>query len=189
GTGNDLIVGNVTNTLADTLVGGAGNDTILGSISNVGNAADNQGDTMTGNAGNDVFVFRGSDAVETFQVSAGTTRVTQITDFVAGTDKIAIVNDAAAFTTFVLANSQNIATAANLTDVYAGISAIAASTANILQGAYITVLAGALAGKTYLYVNDIAGAGVSNANDMLIDLTGISGTFTANDVVFGYTVA
>ncbi|MGE0745561.1 MAG: beta strand repeat-containing protein [Rhodospirillales bacterium] len=187
GSGNDAIVGNGTATLADTLVGGGGNDVILGTISNDG-TRDNQGDTLTGNAGTDTFVFQGATAADVYHVSAGTTRVTAISDFVAGTDKIALVNDAAAFTTFVLANSQNIATAANLTDVYAGVSAIAASTANIVQGAYITVLAGALAGKTYLYVND-ATAGVSNADDMLIDLTGISGTFTANDVVFGYTVA
>jgi hypothetical protein len=184
GSGNDTLVGNINALLADTISGGGGNDRILGNITNTAAAADNQGDTFTGGAGNDTFVFQGATAVDMFHVSAGTTRVDRITDFVAGTDKIALVNDAAAFTTFVLANSQNIATAANLTDVYAGISAIAASTAAIVQGAYITVLAGALAGKTYLYVNDIAGAGVSNANDMLIDITGISGSFTANDVVF-----
>ena len=67
--------------------------------------------------------------------------------------------------------------------VYDGITAIAASTAGgALSASIVTVSAGARAG-TYLYVNDATG-GVSAAADMLVNITGISGTLTASDFVF-----
>ncbi|MBM3486161.1 MAG: hypothetical protein FJX67_05955 [Alphaproteobacteria bacterium] len=188
GSGNDALVGNLKASLADTISGGGGNDIILGTISNAAGASDQQADTFTRGAGNDIFVFQGATVADVYRVSSNNTAMTRITDFVAGSDKIALVNDAAAFTTFVLANSQNIASAANLTDVYNGISAIAASTATIVQGSFITVLAGALAVKQYLYVNNATGA-VAAVDDSLIDITGLSGTFTANEVTFSYTVA
>jgi len=123
-----------------------------------------------------------ADALKT---SSGTTAIVSITDFVAGTDKIGIVDTGVGgpATSMVLTAAQTIATAANLTAVYAGITAIAQSNAGgALSGAVVTVSAGAAAG-TYLYVND-TNAVVSNGNDMLINITGITGTLANSDFVF-----
>ncbi len=91
GTGNDLLDGAAGHDLlngddgADTLLGGAGNDTLAGSIGNdlLDGAAGadrlhggNGTDLLTGGAGADMFVFDlGSDT-------------DQVTDFVAGVDKL-----------------------------------------------------------------------------------------------------
>lgn len=181
---------------ADIIIGGSGNDVIqAAAASTVG-----QADTLTGGAGVDTFkiVAAGTGATNTtlaadfatlLTSSAGTTGVLKITDFVAGTDKIHLEINAAtgattvAGTSMVLANAQTIATAADLAAVYAGITGIAASVAGgAVSGAVVTVTAGGAAG-TYLYVND-ATAGVSNTADMLINITGVSGTITANDFIF-----
>ena len=164
-TGNETLIGT---SQADIIYGGAG------------------ADVMTGGAGADKFTFAsGSESV-------GTTAIDRITDFVAGTDKIVLDDGSGSFfagislTTTTTANvnaTQNIANAANLADVYAGINAIAASTASLVQVVVVTVSAGAAAG-TYLYIND-GNAAVSSTDDMLINITGISGTLTASDFLFG----
>lgn len=178
-------------TKADVIKGGTGNDTIQGApASTVG-----QADVLTGGAGIDTFKFVATDTgtlatdfATLLTTSAGTTAVTKITDFVAGTDKIHLeidnsVGTPVAGTSIALANPQTISTAADLTAVYAGITAISASTAGgALNGVVVTVTSGAAAG-TYLYIND-ATAAVSNSADMLINITGISGTLTANDFAF-----
>jgi len=69
GAGNDIMNGGAGN---DILDGGAGNDTVNGGTGN---------DTLTGGANNDTFVFN--------KPTAGS--VDNITDFVTGTDKIALV--------------------------------------------------------------------------------------------------
>ncbi|MCP4247967.1 MAG: DUF4214 domain-containing protein, partial [bacterium] len=111
------------------------------------------------------------------------TSVTRITDFDVATDKISLVNDAAAFTSITLQTPQTVGIAANLTAVYAGITAIAVSVnGGAANGVVVTVSAGAAAG-TYLYVNDATGA-VSNANDMLVNITGITTTLSTTNFQF-----
>lgn len=174
GSGNDIINGGAGN---DTINAGAGNDVIT---VNTANSAD----TISVGAGSDTVKFSAATPGAMFATSAGTTGVVKITDFAAGTDKIGLVDTASAFTSMVLSSAQTITSAADLTGVYAGISAIGASTDDgALSGAVVTVSAGAAAG-TYLYVNDVAGAGVSSTDDMLINLTGLTGTLSANDFVF-----
>ena len=175
---------------ADVIVGGSGADRIASSIAGTDAAGQaNQSDTLTGGAGADTFVFAATSATNAatakatlYAQSAGTTAVVKITDFVAGTDKIALVAGTTPFTSATVATAQTIATAADLTAVYAGITAISASTATAASTVIVTVSGGAAAG-TYLYVND-ATPGVSNSADMLINLTGITGTFSAGDIVF-----
>jgi len=177
---------------ADVIVGGSGADTINSALGGVVTRAD----TLTGGAGADIFSFKitgtnnqANDNVTLYTVSSGTTAVTKITDFVAGTDKIHLEIDntagtLVAGTSMVLATAQTIATASSLTAVYAGITAIGASTnGGALSGVVVTVSGGSAAG-TYLYVNDAAGAGVSNSADMLINLTGLTGTLSAGDFTF-----
>jgi hypothetical protein len=181
GSGNDRLVGEIDPARPDTVGGGIGNDLIYGTPINFDGASNTSGDVLTGGAGSDVFVFEGEDEGSTLRISSGTTRLTHITDFAAGIDKIAIVNDFANYTSFVLDGTQTIGTAANLAAVYAAIAAIPASAGGgALHGAFIVVSGGGAAGS-YLYVNDAFG-GVSNTDDMLLNLTGISGTFSAGDV-------
>lgn len=191
GAGNDVLTGNAAK---DTIVGGAGADTINGGAgidTILGGAGDdvitvntaNQRDTITGGADADTIKFSAADLVNTLQTSSGTVAIVSIKDFVAGTDKIGIVDTGGAATSMVLTAAQTIETAVTLSDVYAGITAIAASVdGGALSGAVVTVSGGAAAG-TYLYVNDAMGA-VSNANDMLINITGITGTLANSDFVF-----
>jgi len=180
GAGNDTI--NVLGSTAfvtktNTAAAAAGTTTVIA-------GAAGHGDSITLGAGADTIKFIAADIVDTLKASAGTTRVTKINDFTAGQDKIAIVDLGGAATSMVLATAQTVATAASLTEVYAAITAISASTdGGALSGVVVTVSAGVSAG-TYLYINDAAGAGVSNANDMLINITGISGTLTATDFLF-----
>lgn len=173
GTGNDTIT---TGNGNDTVDGGAGNDRIIIT------GAD-QADRVTTGAGTDTVVFSAANIAALTNVSAAVGGVVSITDFTAGTDKIALVNTGGAQTSITLANAQTIATAASITAVYAGITAIAASVDQAATSAVVvTVSAGAAAG-TYLYIND-ATAGVSNADDMLINITGITGTLATSDFVF-----
>jgi hypothetical protein len=176
-TGKLSLIGSPKN---DVIIGGSGADTLQGAA----NGTANQADVLTGGAGADKFVFKVAAATGAtfFATSAGTSAITKITDFVAGTDKFDFITTTP-LASATVANPQTIATAADLTAVYAGITAIAASTTTVASTAVITVSAGAAAG-TYLYVNDIADAGVSNTNDMLINITGLSGTITANDFIF-----
>lgn len=187
-TGKLTVVGSVKN---DVLIGGSAADTIQGAVASTAN----QADTLTGGAGGDTFKFvvtgtdaQATDSAKLYTLSSGTTAITRITDFVAGTDKIhfEIDNKAGALvagTSMALSAAQTITTATNLTDVYAGITAIAASTNGAaLSGAVVTVSSGAAAG-TYLYIND-ATAVVSNTTDMLINITGISGTLSGTDFTF-----
>lgn len=187
-TGILTVVGSAKN---DVLIGGSGADTLQGAVA----STVNQADTLTGGAGADTFKFvvtgtnvQATDSATLYTLSSGTTAVVHITDFVAGTDKIHLEIDntagtLVAGTSMALSAPQTITTATNLTDVYAGITAIAASTnGGALSGAVVTVSSGAAAG-TYLYIND-ATAAVSNSADMLINITGISGTLSATDFTF-----
>ncbi len=78
GAGNDTITGNAG---ADTLTGGAGNDTLLGGIGADILYGGLGTDTLTGGDGADMFVF---DSI------LSTNNIDKITDFVVGTDKIAL---------------------------------------------------------------------------------------------------
>lgn len=191
-TGKLTVTGSVK---SDVLKGGSGND-ILQVGQGASGAVASQADVLTGGAGVDTFKFAetyNTDKATTFAAilkqSAGTSGIVKITDFVAGTDKLSFSswNTGSAAqdigTGITLATAQTIATAADLSAVYGGITAISASTAGgALNGVVVTVSAGAAAG-TYLYIND-ATAGVSSSNDMLINITGITGTLTANDFVW-----
>lgn len=178
--------------LADILIGGSGNDTFNGGAGldtiTAGAGADtitvnvaSQADVNTLGAGADTIKFSGTSTTM-MTTSTGTSAIVSITDFAAGTDKIGLVNSTGAFTSVTLA-TQTIATAADLTAVWSGISAVAASaTSGAASAVLVTVSAGAAAGS-YLYVNDTTGA-VSNTADMLVKVTGLTGTLAATDFVF-----
>jgi Ca2+-binding RTX toxin-like protein len=170
GAGNDTLLSGLAGN--DTINGGDGNDTI---VSGTGN------DSLTGGAGSDTFRYNGTvNAVYTDSL-ATTAGLDRITDFVAGTDKIGLVNTGTTVTSVTL-TSVAVATAADVGTLLTAIgNSVAASTAAAAQVGVITVAAGAMAG-TYLFVNDLNNA--AQAADTLINITGVSGTITTGDFVF-----
>ena len=197
GTGNGAIIKGASSSPAavNTLFGSAQNDIIAaGSGSDLldGNAGQ---DTLTGGAGVDQFIYDGG-----FASNVGTANVDRITDFVAGVggDQFKFATGANNFIngrTFTAATNvnintaQTIATAANIIDVFNGIAAnpIAASNDTTLQTVLVTVSAGLAAG-TYLYANN-GTAAVSDADDFLVNVSGITGTLsvtpTTGNFIFG----
>lgn len=170
----------------DGITGGSGSDLLRG---NAGQ------DTLTGGAGVDQFIYGGGSAN-----NAGTANVDRIADFVAGVggDQFKFAIGANNFldglnftatTTVNINDPKTVATAANISDVFNGILAnpIAGSTNLTLQVALVNVSAGLAAG-TYLYANDGTG-GVSNADDFLVNVSGITGTLsvtpTTGNFIFG----
>lgn len=195
GSGNDTIVLAAGGQTA-TVNAGAGNDVInlvgastyvnannavttTAGVNNVQAGGANHGDVITLGGGTDTVRFTANNLANLDAISAGTTRIVSLKDFVVGADKIAMINGAANAISFTTA--QTVASADTLTQVYAGITAIATS-GTTLSAALVTVNSGARAG-TYLYVND-GTAAVSNTADMLVNITGISGTLSAADFVF-----
>lgn len=175
GSGNDTLHGGV---LADTISGGQGNDNIHQSAP----GGTSVGDVLNGGSGADRFIFTGAGPTM-YTESAGTTAVTSIGDFVAGTDKIVLIDTFGPFTSATVAATQNIFSANSLTAVYAGITAIAGSVTGGAASAAVVVVSTGTAAGTYLYVNDVF-APVVNATDMLINITGLVGTLTQGDIAF-----
>ena len=173
GSGADFLWSSTAN---DIISGGDGDDTFF-----VDSADD--ADILTGGGSADIFKFSASTFAAMLGTSSSTTAVTKITDFVSGTDKIALVDTGGNNTSITLQTAQTVSTAASLTAVYAGITAIAVGVDGGAHSAVVvTVSAGISAGK-YLYVNDATG-GVSNTADMLIDITGLTGTLATTDFQF-----
>jgi Ca2+-binding RTX toxin-like protein len=187
--GTDLVNASISYTLPNnvenlTLTGssninGTGNNLNNTLTSNSGNNTLNGGagiDTLTGGVGSDIFVFQfGQSPV------SGADR---ITDFAIGTDKIDLLtslgvamNAPTAFTR--AANS----TATTLTNVVNNIftDANGALTGNQALGvnsaALVNVTTSGIAG-TYLVINDGV-AGFQSSNDLLVNITGSSGTLPA----------
>ena len=179
----DIILGG---TKADVLNGGAGKDTISGGagddVITVNTAA--QADQITLGDGKDVVKFSGANLAATLATSAGTTDVVRITDFVAGTDKIGLVD--AGWSVHVDRSLERPDDCFGcqpdccLCWYHGDLQHPRAALRQAVLSSRVT--AGASAG-TYLYVND-ATAGVSNANDLLVNITGLTGTLAATDFVF-----
>lgn len=163
----------VGSTKADIIIGGTGADVITGGLLN---------DTLTGGAGADKFYLTTGAAADLFVGSLATTAsMDRITDFVAGTDKIGLVNGTTPVTSVVL-TSVTVATAADVATLLTAIgNSVGASTAPVSQVGVITVTAGTMAG-TYLLINDTANG--ATATDSLINITGVSGTIATGDFIF-----
>jgi len=167
GTGNRLnntLTGNSGN---NTLTGNAGNDTLNG---NAGR------DTLTGGVGSDIFVFQ-------FRQSP-VSGADIITDFAIGTDRIDLLSSSggvlAAPTRFARAANSTATTLTNVvnnvfTDANGGLTGNQALGVN--SSALVNITSSGIAG-TYLVINDGV-AGFQSGNDLLVNITGYSGTLPA----------
>jgi RTX calcium-binding nonapeptide repeat (4 copies) len=161
GAGADTITAGVG--VADTIVGGGGADVI---VSGTGNFKD----TITGGSGADTFN----------QVTAQTAVYDHITDFVGGVDEIKTGFAGAAVTdmrTTSTTGAANVAAAGQI----AATAAIALAATNY-DGAGDTILF-TFGSKTYLAVNEGANGTVVDGTDVIVEVTGITGTLVAGDII------
>jgi Ca2+-binding RTX toxin-like protein len=150
----------IGNGLNNTLTGNTGNNSLNGEAG---------ADTLAGKGGADVFVFRFGQSI----LGA----VDRITDFAIGLDKIdlltqggAVMNAPIAFTRAADSITTNISTI--ITNVFA--DADGALVGNQALGINNSVLVKG-GTSTYLIINDGV-AGFQSANDLVVNLTGITGT-------------
>jgi hypothetical protein len=156
--------------------GNAGNNNITGNngINQINGA--NGADTLTGGLGADTFIFQFGQS----------TRSTSdlITDFAINSDKIDLLTQAgnatSAPSSFSRAANSTVTTLQNLinqvfTDANGAITGNQGLGVN--SAALVQVTTGAIAG-TYLVINDST-AGFQSSNDLLINITGFTGTLPA----------
>ncbi len=158
---DDILTGTLDN---DILIGGLGNDTLNGAAGI---------DTLTGGVGTDIFIFQFSQSTST--------ALDRVTDFAIGTDKIdllsqsgAAINAPLAFTRATDSTTTNINTI--VTNVFT--DADGATAGNQALGINSAVLVRDNSSSTYLIIND-GTAGFQSANDLVINLTGLTGAFPA----------
>ncbi|MFM6547592.1 MAG: Calx-beta domain-containing protein, partial [Microcystis panniformis] len=156
--------------------GNAGNNVITG---NSGNNILNGGaglDTLTGGAGNDVFLFQFSQST--------VANPDRITDFAIGPDKIDLLSATGGLLPAPAAFSRAANSAATtLTNVVNAVftdanGALAGNQALGINGAALVQVTTAGIAGNYIIVNDNV-AGFQSANDLLVNVTGITGTLPA----------
>jgi Ca2+-binding RTX toxin-like protein len=165
---NLTLTGNVDlngtgNALNNKLTGNSGNNILNGGAG---------ADTLAGKDGNDVFVFQFGEST--------VTALDRITDFAIGADKIDLLTQGGAatgapagFTRAADSAATNINTI--VTNVFADADGATAGNQALGLNRAALVLANT---STYLIVND-GTAGFQSANDLVINLTGITGTLPA----------
>jgi hypothetical protein len=158
---DDILTGTADN---DILIGGLGNDTLNGAAGL---------DTLTGGTGTDIFIFQFSQSTAA--------ALDRVTDFAIGDDKIdllsqagAAINAPVAFTQATNSTTTNINTI--VTNVFT--DANGATAGNQALGINSAVLVRDNTASTYLIIND-GTAGFQSANDLVINLTGLTGTLPA----------
>lgn len=165
--GNNVITGNTANNL---LNGVGGNDTLNGGAGL---------DTLTGGAGNDVFLFQFSQST--------VANPDRITDFAINSDKIDLLSAAGGVLPAPAAFSRAADSAATtLNDVVNAVftdanGALAGNQALGINGAALVRVTTVGIAGTYIIVNDNV-AGFQNANDLLVNVTGITGTLPTGNI-------
>ncbi len=152
---------------ADALKGGAGDDTISGGGKGDTIRGNGGADTLTGGAGVDKFVY--------FDASDSTsTQYDTITDINFGQDRLSLNGTLGDVTHIDAAiNSGTLNSASFDTDL--------ANAVGSLQGHHallFTASAGDLASHTFLVIDEDGTAGYSGGSDIVIDVTGFTGTLT-----------
>jgi Ca2+-binding RTX toxin-like protein len=190
GSGNDLYLGNEGNDTildfggANTIFGGIGNDTILngGRDTIQGNEGNDtirafvsvSIDTISGGTGNDVFAY--DAASEDGNNAAGGGPVELITDVDFAGDRFQ--TDVASVT---FAANVGAGTGANL-NAWAN-NAIAAAFALAGSGGAVVAAQFTFAGRTYLAIDQATFGTFLDADDLLLDITGATGTIGASNFI------
>ncbi|WP_274704138.1 bluetail domain-containing putative surface protein, partial [Microcystis aeruginosa] len=184
--GTDTVQASISYTLPDNvenlLLTGSGNLNGTGNALNnqiTGNSGNNSLngaagiDTLTGGVGTDIFIFQFGQSTAA--------ALDRVTDFAIGTDKIdllsqagAAINAPGAFTRATDSTTTNINTI--VTNVFT--DADGATAGNQALGINSAVLVRDNSSSTYLIIND-GTAGFQSANDLVINLTGLTGTLPA----------
>lgn len=138
---------------ADVLIGGSGDDTLI----SAGGA-----DTLTGGAGKDTFVVKGA-------VYGATKDISNITDFVVGTDKLTV---ATATTTLVKVTVTD-------TTLDAALATIAAKATTATTAAW-----GVFGGNTYVVADTATADGTLDAGSVVVKLTGTPDLGTTAGTIF-----
>ena len=174
--------------LKDIIVTGSGADSVWASAG---------GDKITFGSGKDVFNIGDVSATAASAAVIGNngSNMVAITDFTSGTDKIGIQAYALTGVTATSGTVVNVApviTDANAvnsaTDVWTQLASLltstnfVASSATTVTGQLVSFTNGAAAG-TYLVIND-ATAGWTPSTDVVINVTGVSGTIIGTDFKF-----
>jgi Ca2+-binding RTX toxin-like protein len=198
GDGNDWLIGSGGNDIlqggmnSDTLEGGAGNDVLRGGKgfdSIVGGDGDDTlysglgQDTLTGGSGADVFVLRGSDAN-----FPGALKAPTITDFVAGSDRVAVEGATDADITTALAGQTTVDggvsfSIAGATIVVKGSGLTALSTANVVTTTAVDQAP--VAGQTLTLTTGTDVINGGEGNDTIIGDFGGSTTVNSADQIDG----
>lgn len=188
----DTITAAVTTTLAANVenltltgaaaingTGNAGNNVITG---NSGNNILNGGagiDTLTGGTGNDIFLFQFSQST--------VANPDRITDFAINSDKIDLLSATGGVLPAPAAFSRAAnSAAATLTNVVNAVftdanGALAGNQALGINGAALVQVTTVGIAGTYIIVNDNV-AGFQSANDLLVNVTGITGTLPTGNI-------
>jgi hypothetical protein len=193
GIGEVIITDTWQSSLTRTLPNNVENLRLIGTnnINGTGNAGNNK---ITGNSGinqingaNGADILTGSTGADTFIFQFGQSTISasdRITDFAINSDKIDLLTQAGnamnAPSSFSRAANSTVTTLQNLINqVFT--DANGATTGNqglgVNSAALVQVTSGAIAG-TYLIINDST-AGFQSSNDLLINITGFTGTLPA----------
>ncbi|NCQ87351.1 MAG: calcium-binding protein, partial [Microcystis aeruginosa W13-18] len=173
GTGNGLnnvITGNSGN---NSLNGAAGNDTLIGGAGNDSLNGAAGVDTLTSGTGRDIFIFQFGQSTAA--------ALDRVTDFSIGTDKIDLLSQAGAAINAPIAFTRAAdSTTTNINTIVANVftDANGATAGNQALGINSAVLVRDNSSSTYLIIND-GTAGFQSANDLVINLTGLTGTLPA----------
>ncbi len=188
GTGADLIFASEANDTvsagagANTAFGGQGNDTILGGAGretiqgNEGNdTTEGDGavgisiDTISGGAGNDVFAY--ADGEGDGNNAAGGGPVEQITDLDWSVDCFDTIPNM----TFATNMGTGIDLATSATNAINAAAALGGTQAVAAQFTF--------GGRTYLAINTDLAAGFIDAGDLLLDISGFTGTIATTNFI------
>jgi hypothetical protein len=169
----DTITGTNDAAVVDTITGGAGADTISGGNGNDSIDGNGKSDTMTGGLGDDTFVINAGDST----IANG---IDHITDFVGGTDEIDsnITTSAQA-----VQDKTSLDLSAQSTLQAAATAAIADATVGSALDAIGDTGMFTYGGKTYLIENAGADSTFLDGTDLLVEITGYTGTIVVGDIV------
>lgn len=190
GSGNDVLLGATSATGRDSLVGGAGNDSLAGEGGTVASGgalftaigANTAADTLTGGAGNDVYGISMVVNLANVDTIVGLDLGTSLAT--GQVDRIVIdAATPAATAASIVTLTAGEQTAITAAADFATAVGLAAANATLAATAN-TVATFTYGADTYLITNGVAAGAWDAAADTVIKITGVTGTLDISDIVF-----